>query len=769
MIEREVENYLETILSQKGWNGDVSNPDRNIYRQNPRSREEINKLKDEKGNSKHPDFILYESSKTKYPIAIIEVKRTSHKDLNAALDQGLYYAEKLKSPYLFVFNKNRCKAIHVPSKKFLKKDDQEVSEILSLEELKTFDGHISKKEKAVINTKQDLINIFDKVNDKLREAGITVGIQRFTEFSNLLFLKLISELNDEINYNLSKTYLWSNYKGMKGETLLAYINDTVIPQMNLKFKTDGEEDGLFTPLKIKDTSVLEDIVEIIDSLDLANVDLDIKGDAFEYFIQKYNQRNNDLGEYFTPRHIVEFLVSVLSPKMFEKIYDPFCGTGGMLITTFKYLYRELERTESLNKDTLDYLRKSTLYGSEISETAKIAKMNMILTGDGHSNIKQQDTFTNAVDGLYNLVITNIPFNLDINSQQRAPYDLDINNGNAAAIQHVIKSLRKDTNNSRGAIIIPEGVLTGSIYKDLREKLVKEKYLIGIISLPSNVFLPYTETKTSILIVSGEAAPKSDSIFFYKVQNDGYTLTTRRRQLPGINDLDEFISLSEELNKNGHLENINHENLINIERDTILENENISLQSVHYHDDDKPGFIRLDEILERVNEKNTLQYPTATINNTSFWGVDLGFEYWGDNFISVTSDSNVSYSVLSDKHISYNPSRVNVGSIGINMSGKKLSVSSAYPVYRVKDTNFLPEYIYLQLTHNSEVKEDIITRCFGTVRQSLGVDDFKKIQIPIKTIKEQKEIINKITTRYNTIKEEQLELSKVIEEELNYEI
>ena len=293
-----------------------------------------------------------------------------------------------------------------------------------------------------------------------------------------------------MNYNLSKTYLWSNYKGMKGETLLAYINDTVIPQMNLKFKTEGEEDGLFTPLKIKDTSVLEDIVEIIDSLDLANVDLDIKGDAFEYFIQKYNQRNNDLGEYFTPRHIVEFLVSVLSPKIFEKIYDPFCGTGGMLITTFKYLYRELERTESLNKDTLDYLRKSTLYGSEISETAKIAKMNMILTGDGHSNIKQQDTFTNAVDGLYNLVITNIPFNLDINSQQRAPYDLDINNGNAAAIQHVIKSLRKDTNNSRGAIIIPEGVLTGSIYKDLREKLVKEKYLIGIISLPSNVFTIY---------------------------------------------------------------------------------------------------------------------------------------------------------------------------------------------------------------------------------------------------------------------------------------
>jgi len=769
MIEREVENYLESILDQQGWNGNVSDPNRNVYRQNPRTAEEIEALKDENGNQKHPDFIMYESSKTKQPIAIIEVKRTSHKNLQEAMEQGLYYAEKLKAPYLFVFNKNRCKAIHVPSKKFLKKDDQEVSNILSLEELKSFKEHISKKEKAVINTKQDLIRIFDNVNDKLREAGITVGIQRFTEFSNLLFLKLISELNNEMEYNLSSQYLWSTYKDLKGETLLEYINNTVIPQLNFKFESKGDKEGLFTPLKIRDTLVLESIVEIIDSLNLANVDLDIKGEAFEFFIQKYNQRNNDLGEYFTPRHIVDFLVSVLSPKMFETIYDPFCGTGGMLITSFKYLYRELERTNGLNENTLGYLRKNTLFGSEISETAKIAKMNMILTGDGHSNIKQQDTFINPVDSLYNLVITNIPFNLEVNGQQRASYDLDINNGNAVAIQHILKSLKKDSSNARAAIIIPEGVLTGSVYKELREKLVKDKYLTGIISLPSNVFLPYTEAKTSILLISGDASPKSENVFFYRVKNDGFTLTTRRRELPGINDLDEFISLSEHLNKHGSLDGIEHENLIHIDRDTILENEYISLQSVHYHDVDKPGFIRLSKVLDRVKEKNILQYPTATINNTSFWGVDLGFEYWGDNFVSVTSDTNINYSVLDEKQLSYNPSRVNVGSIGINMSGQKLSVSSAYPVYKIKDKNYLPEYVYLQLMHNREVKEDIITRCFGTVRQSLGVDDFKKIQIPVKSLEEQKKIVDKIYGKYEYIKNEQLGLSNILDNEFNFEV
>lgn len=769
MIEREVENYLEGILRKKDWNDNVSDPHRNVYRQSPRSKEERELLRDDKGNIKHPDYILYESLKTNRPIAVIEVKRASHKNLKEAKNQGLYYAEKLEAPYLFLFNKNKCKAIHVKTKKFLKKDDKEIDEILSLEELKSFEGHISKQEKLLISTKQDLINVFDKVNDRLREAGITVGIQRFTEFSNLLFLKLISELNEDMNYNLSDAYLWDTYKNMKGETLLAYINDTVISRLNSEFHTNDDSDGLFTKLKIKDTSILESIIKIIDSLDLANVDSDIKGDAFEYFIQKYNQRNNDLGEYFTPRHIVEFLVSVLSPNMFETVYDPFCGTGGMLITTFKYLYEDLDRANKINENTLEFLRKKTLFGSEISETSKIAKMNMILTGDGHSNIKQQDTFINPVDHLYDLVITNIPFNLEVNNQQKSPYKLDINNGNATAIQHALQSLKKDNTNARAAIIIPEGVLTGSVYKDLREKLIRNKHLTGIISLPSNVFLPYTEAKTSILILSGEASPKSEKIFFYTVKNDGYTLTTRRRKLSGINDLDEFVSLSELLNKNGNLDGVEHENLVQIDREVILENENMSLQSVHYHDDDKEGFIRLGEIVDRVKNKNTLQHPTATINNKSFWGVDLGFEFWGENFISVTSDTNVNYSVLGKKELSFNPSRVNVGSIGINMSGIELSVSSAYPVYKVTDKNYLPEYVYLQMINNAEVKEDIVTRCFGTVRQSLGVEDFKKIQIPIKTLEEQKDIVCKIKKKYDEIKEKEINLDKLIERQLNYEI
>ncbi len=761
MNEREVENLLEGILKIKGWNDNVGDTKRDVYRRSPRTKEEVELLRNNNGNVTFPDYILYQSDKIKRPIAIIEVKKPKHKNLIDAKEQGMEYAKKLKANFLFLFNKNTCKAIHVPTEKYLIKDDDEVNEILSLEELLSFEENILKDTKATIQTKQDLISIFDKVNNKLREAGITVGVQRFSEFSNLLFLKLVSELNSQMEYQLPDKVLWDTFKEYKGESLLAYINDTVIPNLNSEFKSFKGEDGLFTSLKIKDPLILESIIKTIDSLTLNNVDTDIKGDAFEYFIQKYNQRNNDLGEYFTPRHIVKFLVNVLNPKLYETIYDPFCGTGGMLISSFKFIYDQLDSKGFLTKKNLTTLKSETLYGSEISETAKIAKMNMILTGDGHSNVIQQDTFMHPVKNKHDVILTNIPFNLNVTDKQKEPYKLYINSGNAVAIQHVLMALRKDSSTARAAVIIPEGVLTTDIYKLLREELVKSGWLDGIISLPPNVFLPYTEAKTSILIISGKAAPKNKDIYFYRIKNDGFTLTTRRRPIRGINDLDEFISLSQLINTDD-LSKIVSDSFKVVSRCDILKNENISLQSVHYHDDDKDGFIRLSDIIERVKTKNILQYPTATINNSSFWGVDLGEEYWGENFVSVTSDTNIDYNVLAEKEICFNPSRANVGSFGINMSETKVSVSKAYPVYKITDNEYLPEYVYLQMMYNAEVKEDIITRCYGTVRQSLSVNDFGKIQIPIKTKKEQKKIVDTIVEKINEIQKLRSDFSEFTE-------
>lgn len=120
------------------------------------------------------------------------------------------------------------------------------------------------------------------------------------------------------------------------------------------------------------------------------------------------------------------------------------------------------------------------------------------------------------------------------------------------------------------------------------------------------------------------------------------------------------------------------------------------------------------IIERVRKKNLENYPTASITKR---------EFWGENFISVTSEDNSNYSVVSKGNISYNPCRANVGSLGINVGEENLAVTSAYTVFWMISDDYLPEYVYLQITKNNE----IINRSSGTVRQSLNKDDFLNIQ------------------------------------------
>lgn len=108
------------------------------------------------------------------------------------------------------------------------------------------------------------------------------------------------------------------------------------------------------------TGILKDIMDKLDPLMLTDVDSDVKGDAFEYFLKASTSTKNDLGEYFTPRHIVKTMVRLVNPQIGEKIYDPFCGTGGFLIESFRYIYNNMARTDA----NLALLRENTVYGNE---------------------------------------------------------------------------------------------------------------------------------------------------------------------------------------------------------------------------------------------------------------------------------------------------------------------------------------------------------------------------------------------------------------------
>jgi len=334
---------------------------------------------------------------------------------------------------------------------------------------------------------------------------------------------------------------WETYKNKLGDELLRYINDTVIPTLENIFNCNGEK-TLFSKLILKDTVALKQIIDKIDGLNLSGIESDIKGDAFEYFIQQYNSSNNDLGEYFTPRHIVKFIVQLLNPVFGEKIYDPFCGTGGMLTETFKHLIRSVPN----NQSAIKFLKEESVFGSEISSIAKIAKMNMILIGNGHNNIKRLDSLSNPIDSLYDIVISNIPFAQQ--TEYGNLYDIPTKDANSICIQHCIKAIDKTATNGRLGLILPEKVLFDKNYENLREKIYESCSISNIISLPSGTFEPYTNVQTSILhLTKIKRNVKSETVKFYFVKNDGYTLDKNRKKIIGKNDLENFFTKSSQYN------------------------------------------------------------------------------------------------------------------------------------------------------------------------------------------------------------------------------
>jgi type I restriction enzyme M protein len=386
--------------------------------------------------------------------------------------------------------------------------------------------------------RDELISQFKNLNDVLRSEGLRAGIERVSEFVNILFLKLLSE-------DSQKSW-WNSIKSQSNDDIIGYINGYVIEQIQNKYGGD-----VFTAISIKNPQTLRYIIDAIDPLVLSDIDTDIKGDVFEYFLEKTSSTENDLGEYFTPRNIVTAIINLVDPKFEESIYDPFCGTGGLLIEAFNYIKKE-------NKERI--LNNYRFYGREITSTARIAKMNMILHGDGHSGIQQINTLTNPDYILpngeikkFDVVVTNMPFSQTITRKTTENGKIKIenvisplyyngiakNNGDSACVLHCLRALKEG---GRMALVVPEGFLFRKDIANVRKFLLSKAKLQSVISLPQGTFLPYTGVKTDILYFTDAHKPNNQKHYwFFEAKNIGVTLDNHKRKIKGDNDLKKIES------------------------------------------------------------------------------------------------------------------------------------------------------------------------------------------------------------------------------------
>ena len=307
--------------------------------------------------------------------------------------------------------------------------------------------------------------------------------------------------------------------------------------------------------KIPD-SVLIELIEHFSSKQLSNsaVKPDVFGDAYEYLIKRFaDLSNKKAGEYYTPRSVVKLMVDILDPKEGETVYDPACGTGGMLIEVIEHVKKSGGNTKLL---------AGKLFGQEkVLTTSGIARMNLLLHGIEDFQIVKEDTlrkpafFTGDKLAKFNCVIANPPFSLKSWGGENWQHDQwgrnilggipPVSNADWAWVQHMYKSM--DLKNGRIAVVLPQGAL----FRDGSEMLIRKAFceadlIETVIGLAPNLFYGTGIPPSLIILRSNKNAKQKNKIRFINAET--LFKKGRNQNMLEVEHIENIISLYE-LDKN----------------------------------------------------------------------------------------------------------------------------------------------------------------------------------------------------------------------------
>lgn len=332
---------------------------------------------------------------------------------------------------------------------------------------------------------------------------------------------------DEIHtFIVPKGYHWNDVREATSDVGLAII--TAFRKIE---KANGEKlsgifgDAAWTNKNRLPDRLLKEIIEHFSTktLSLANCPEDELGQGYEYLVKKFaDDSGHTAQEFYTNRTVVHLMTEMLQPKSGESIYDPTCGSAGMLISCIAYL-----------KEKGSEWRNVSVYGQEINAlTSSIGKMNLFLHGVKDFKIANDDTLKNPAFikfgqlQQFDVVLANPPYS--ISQWDRTAFESDKYGRNFlgvppkgradyAFIQHILKSMDKKT--GRCAILLPHGVLSRNEEKTIRENLIKEDLLECVVGIGKNLFYNSPMEACIMICRAKKPANKVGKVLFINAKNE----------------------------------------------------------------------------------------------------------------------------------------------------------------------------------------------------------------------------------------------------------
>lgn len=511
--------------------------------------------------TKRADMVVYKNAKHQKAFIVIELKKSSQKDLREALKQALSYAGSgsLRADYALATNGKEKIALYI------KEDGND-----SHDDIPPYGGNAplwkylrdSKNNNIAKITTDELKTLLEKIHNYLWNGGKRNPAEAFSEFSKIIFTKIMDEKIAEYDAD----YKLKHYEFQKNRDEDKFALEKRIKGLYQKYKE--KDSNVFDNALILDADEIKFLVENLEGISLSETDLDIKGKVFQKFFADFFK--GTAGQYFTPLNIVRFMVECFDIRQDDLVLDPSCGSGGFLLQTLQYMQEKSKKLdgEYNQKRFWHSFAEKNLYGIEISGgISQTAKMNMIIHDDGHTNVITADgldSFENFIrknnkfqKNTFNFIFTNPPFGSSIPASKPYFEDFSFAKSEVHFIDKIIdKKSPKDLSTQKSEIlfleryfeflkesgtvacVLPDGILTNSSLQNVRDYLLERFYLLASFSLPQHTFSNYGAGVKSSILVLKKKDKKAMKAFLDKKEAIQNAITQKHK--------DEILSLRDEL-------------------------------------------------------------------------------------------------------------------------------------------------------------------------------------------------------------------------------